>query len=256
MQTPLSPDNPHGPGRHGFAWEHVPGASAAHLDFGCGNGAFLASLRPKGIRRLAGVDASSEAVARAHERFPDLDIHRVGPGEALPFEDRAFASITMLDVLEHVYEQSQTLRDLVRVLADGGPLVVTVPQRYLFSCLDAGNLKFRFPRLHHRLFRLRHSEEEYVCRYASNPDGLIGDVSARKAWHEHFSPAGLAELLGSVGLQPMVWDGSGFFLRPLAPLVAALGAVPGLRRAGRAIERSDARAFRSMNLFCVARKKG
>jgi len=256
MHTRLSPDNPHGPSRYGFAWEHVPAGAAAHLDFGCSDGAFLASLRSKGIARLLGVDASRDAVDRARRRFPDLDVQHITPGAALPFADGVFTSITLLDVLEHVYGQADLLRELARILAADGRLIVTVPRRYVFSFLDAGNLKFRFPRLHRRFFLLRHTRDQYDRRYVASPDGLIGDVSARKRWHEHFRREGLADVLGRCGFEPLAWDGSGFFTRPLTPLLVVLGAVPGLRRVGRAIRRLDARCFASMNLFCVARKKG
>lgn len=256
MRTRLSPENPHGPSRYGFAWEHVTAGAAAHLDFGCYHGAFLASLRTKRISSLVGADASREAVENARRRFPDLDVRHVAAGAALPFADRSFASITLLDVLEHVYEQMDLLHELARVLADDGRLIVTVPRRYAFSFLDAGNWKFRFPRLHRRLFLLNHTRAEYQRRYVAAPDGLIGDVSARKRWHDHFSEAALAELLERGGFEPLVWDGSGFFARPLTPILVALEAIPGLRRVAQAIERLDARCFRSMNLFCVARKRG
>lgn len=255
MRTRLSPGNPHGPSRYGFAWEHVSAGGAAHLDFGCYDGGFLASLRTKGIARLVGIDASRDAVEKAYRRFPDLDVRAISPGAALPFADRSFTSATLLDVLEHVYEQEDLLRELARVLADDGRLIVTVPRQYVFSCLDVGNFKFRFPRLHRRVFLLRHSQEEYERRYVAAADGLIGDVSARKRWHEHFSQPGLAGLLGRAGFEPVVWDASGFLTRPLAPLLVILRAVPGLRRLAGTIQRADARCFGSMNLFCVARKK-
>jgi SAM-dependent methyltransferase len=255
MRTRLRPENPHGPSRYGFAWEHVPAGGAAHLDFGCYDGGFLASLRTKRIARLAGVDASRDAVENARRRFTDLDVRAIAPGAALPFADRSFTSVTLLDVLEHVHEQADLLCELARVLADDGRLIVTVPRQYVFSFLDAGNLKFRFPRLHRRLFLLRHSQEEYERRYVAGADGLIGDVSARKRWHEHFSQAGLVALLDRAGFEPVAWDASGFFTRPLTPLLVILEPVPGLRRLAGAIERADARCFGSMNLFCVARKK-
>ncbi len=254
MRTRLSTENPHGPSRYGFAWEHVPQAGDAHLDFGCGDGEFLATLRAKRIGRLVGLDASRDAAEKARARLPDLDVRRLAAGAAIPFADRTFTSITLLDVLEHVDAQGELLAELRRVLKDNGRLIITVPQEYIFSFLDAGNLKFRCPRLHRLLFRIGHSREEYERRYAANPDGLVGDVSARKAWHEHFSPAKLAAILGRAGLQAAEFDGSGCLARPLMPALWLMEFVPGLRCIAHRAAELDARTFRSMNLFCVAVK--
>ena len=77
MRTTIRPENPHGCNRYGFAWENVPENGKAHLDCGCCDGAFLHSLRGKGIGHLAGVDVCREAVAKGQGQYPDLDIRRI-----------------------------------------------------------------------------------------------------------------------------------------------------------------------------------
>jgi len=254
LKTPLSPGNPYGYTRYGYAWENVPAGSAAHLDLGCHDGAFLASLRRKGISRLAGADVAREAIDRARRQFPDMEFQHIAEGQPLPFADGTFASVTLLDVIEHVHEQTQLLNEINRVLAGGGRLIVTVPRRYAFSFLDVGNLKFRFPRLHRMLYCLAHSRSDYEQRYVRNPDGLVGDVSARKRHHEHFSQDALAALLAGSGFQAESFDGSAFFARPLVPLTWAGLRIPGLRAVVQRLLAADARRFESMNLFCIARK--
>ncbi len=254
MRTRISPDNPHGCNRHGFAWEHIPPAAAAHLDFGCHDGEFLASLSGKGIGRLVGVDAFGEAIRRANDAHPDIEAIHIAGGTALPFEDGAFASVSVLDVIEHVCDQVALLAEIRRVLADDGRLIVTVPRQYLLSALDVGNFKFRFPALHRWFYCRRHGRAEYQRRYLANPDGLIGDVSAAKRWHEHFTPAGLGSLLAQAGFAAETFDGSAFFTRALR----VLGLLPvrsaALARLGRRLYDWDAKRFEWMNLFCVARK--
>ena len=254
MRTRLTADNPHGCDRYGFAWHHVPAGGGAHLDYGCHDGKFLASLGPKNLGRRAGLDVARDPVAKARREFPDLDVRHVAQGAPLPFPDATFDSITLMDVLEHVWDQAGLLAELRRVLADGGRLIVTVPGRYVFSFCDMGNLKFIFPRLHRWFYTLAHSRAAYERRYVSDPDGLVGDISARKRWHEHFRRRDLAALLDRAGLEVLEFDGSCFFERPLGPLLWAMGKVPGLARLASAFSRFDARRFESMNLFCVAAK--
>ena len=145
MHTKISSDNHYGYDRWGFAWEYVETGSSAHLDFGCNDGKFMNALKDKKIARLAGVDVSAEAIDRGKGLYPDLAIVHIRQAADLAFKDGTFDSITILDVLEHVSGQSELLTELNRVLKDEGKLIVTVPGRHIFSFLDMGNFKFRFP---------------------------------------------------------------------------------------------------------------
>jgi SAM-dependent methyltransferase len=254
VHTRITSDNPFGHDRYGFAWQHVPAGGTAHLDFGCGDGRFLAALQAKGIGRLVGLDGSAEAVQRTQERFPGLDVRHLRGTIPLPFADKEFTSVSLMDVLEHVDEQDALLGELGRVLRDDGVLVITVPGRHVFSFLDLGNLKFRFPRLHRWHYRRRHSVPEYERRYVHNPDGLVGDVSARKRWHEHFDRRGLERLLRRHGLAVVEFDGAGFFVRILKIMEITVGRIGAVHSVIRKLTAWDARRFQSANLFCIARR--
>ena len=255
MKTRITPDNPHGYNRYGFAWENVPEGGQAHLDFGCSDGAFLATLKSKGIGRLVGVDISQDAVRKARKQFPDMEVIHIRQTVPLPFEDGLFTSITILDVIEHVAQQGILLNELNRVLKDDGTLVVTVPGQHIFSFLDTGNLKFRFPRLHRWYYCRRHSEAQYEYRYVSNPDGLVGDISEGKRWHEHFTRAKLEKLLNKSGFEVVAFDGAGFFNRIVRDIRFLCGWLRPLQPVFGRIQALDAKFFKSSNLFCVARKQ-
>ena len=112
MRTKVSSDNPYRHNRWGFAWGYVPEGTTAHLDFGCNKGTFLNSLTEKNIKKLVGVDVSEQAVKKGQQLFPKLDILKIRDAIPLPFDDATFESVTILDVLEHIYEQTQLLTEL------------------------------------------------------------------------------------------------------------------------------------------------
>jgi SAM-dependent methyltransferase len=256
MRTSRSTLNPFGESRHGYALEQVRAAgSHAHLDIGCFDGAFLQALAVLGVETLCGVDVNEDALSEGRPRFPALELIHVADTRSLPFADGRFDSVTLLDVLEHMAEDHQgvLLAEVRRVLRPGGIFVVTVPGQHVFSALDLGNLKFRFPRLHRRWYTRRHGADAYRYRYVDNPFGLVGDVSGEKRWHEHFSADRLGSLLEAAGFEVVDVDGSGLFMRPLR--IGRLVSPGPLRRVLDGLLVRDAGRFASANLFVTARRR-
>jgi SAM-dependent methyltransferase len=164
MRTKIEAGNPYGWDRYGYAWQHVPAGGSAHLDYGCGDGRFLAGLAGKRLGRVVGVDVSRDAVQRAKVVCAEARVLHVDGQSSLPFADGELSSISLLDVLEHVDEQDALLGELHRVLRDEGILIVTVPGQHVFSILDMGNLKFRFPWLHRWFYCRRHGQSGRLSR--------------------------------------------------------------------------------------------
>lgn len=258
MRTAITNGNPFGVDRYGYCWETLNDLSLAgkHLDFGSYDGHVAYELLRHAVvsQAVAADVVDVEAKFRLrHQRPPPHNLQFAPAGSLpLPFEDGHFDSISLLDVLEHVADQDSLLRELRRLLAPRGRIIVTVPKRHCFSILDMGNWKFRFPRIHKRYYSVRHSKAEYWSRYADPTDGLIGDIEIAKSWHEHFTEADLVQRLGRNGLGVVSLDGSGLFARPLALLrVVAPDALSGvLARAGV----WDAARFSSTHLYCTARR--
>ena len=98
-----------------------PGAEI--LDAGCGSGRNMVELAPRG--EVTGIELSPASAAVARSR----NVGEVVEGSVaeLPFEDDSFDFAVCLDVIEHLDDDLQTLRELRRVVRPGGRLLVTVP---------------------------------------------------------------------------------------------------------------------------------
>ena len=118
----------------------VPGGSARALDVGCGTGANAAVLRSH-VRGVVGLDFRPEGIATARRQHcGDASFVR-GEAARLPFADRAFDVVTVLDVLEHVDDEA-ALEEIVRVLRPGGAIIVSVPAMpwlWSYRDIDAGH---------------------------------------------------------------------------------------------------------------------
>jgi len=93
------------------------------LDVGCGTGENLRFLGEFG--EVKGIDNSPEAIRFSRKR--GFERVQLGRAEELPFPASTFDLITMLDLLEHLKDDSQALKEAYRVLKAGGSLLVTVP---------------------------------------------------------------------------------------------------------------------------------
>ncbi len=94
------------------------------LDIGCSTGTFLNQMRQNGWDAY-GVETSLHASEYARTHF-GLDVTTSTLGET-DFPDEFFDVVTMWDVLEHVNDPKETLRQIARILKPGGLLLVSVP---------------------------------------------------------------------------------------------------------------------------------
>ena len=101
------------------------------LDYGCGDGSFLAMLMssPATPRTAIGAEIHPELVADCQARFSAL------PGLSFILNDElesaeqvgAFDAVICMEVLEHVIQVEPLIERFDRLLAPGGSLLVSVP---------------------------------------------------------------------------------------------------------------------------------
>ncbi|MEO0648808.1 MAG: class I SAM-dependent methyltransferase [Cyanobacteria bacterium J06650_10] len=112
------------------------------LDCGVGTGAFSLALLDsiEQPAHVTGIDISHPMLTQAQQNLENhctaLDL-RWGNIRHLPFADESFDAVIFAHVLEHIAEPIETLREMVRVLKPGTPLIGSVTRRSLGQVLMA-----------------------------------------------------------------------------------------------------------------------
>lgn len=89
-------------------------------DIGCGGGFLTLELANKGWK-ATGVDVSESILDVGRKRDSQKRVNWVnGTAENLPVPDRHFDVVCMMDVLEHIHQPRQALKEVSRVLKPGG----------------------------------------------------------------------------------------------------------------------------------------
>jgi SAM-dependent methyltransferase len=91
------------------------------LDIGAGTGNVLAKFPATCVR--VGIDLSREMLTEARRTSPDL-LLAVATADRLPFADGAFDLVVTYSTLHHLPDSLAALREMQRVLAPGGMLVL------------------------------------------------------------------------------------------------------------------------------------
>ena len=222
------------------------------LDYGSRRGDFLLSLSSEYPNTsFLGVDLCMDDVEFANSLAADVcnvSFSAIQKNVALPFDSSSFRVIYMIGVLEHIADKKKILSELRRVVSEDGFLIIAVPGKHLFSFLDMGNFKFRFPSLHKRFVTWRHGHEYYKKKFSHNPYGLFGDVEIEAGWHYHFALNEFADLLANSGLKIKHRFGVGFFQRVIINIMFFL---PFLRKPLTTLLKLDSFYFSSTELLFV-----
>ena len=143
------------------------------LDLGCGTGINISIPLAKAGYRVVGIDLDLPSIQRARqlsEGITNIEFHCLDVRTWYP--DQPFDVIVCSEVLEHLNNLLEFMQQVLRLLAPGGCLVVTVPNGYGWFEMEQAVLRI-FPRLNTLTDRLQHA---WVRRFGG------ADLKARHEW--------------------------------------------------------------------------
>jgi ubiquinone/menaquinone biosynthesis C-methylase UbiE len=113
--------------------EMLRGVEGCILDVGCGPAVIETELLQRGLD-VVGVDISIEMLRHGLDRLATSPYRahcQLVPGdvERLEFADGTFDAVACMGVLEYVPDYTRALREIHRVLREGGLAVISVPNR-------------------------------------------------------------------------------------------------------------------------------
>ncbi|WXG39934.1 MAG: methyltransferase domain-containing protein [Candidatus Freyarchaeum deiterrae] len=107
------------------------------LDLGCGAGGVCVSFANRN-NMVIGLDLDKKLINLTKVNVSDSEDHfppkggvseTLASGTDLPFEDETFDLVLCNDVIEHLDKQEELIREIYRVLKEGGYLYLTTPNR-------------------------------------------------------------------------------------------------------------------------------
>ena len=101
------------------------------LEAGCGEG-YGADLIAGVAHKVTALDYDEATVAHVRARYPRVNVMHANLTE-LPLADRSVDVVVNFQVIEHLWDQPQFVRECARVLRPSGLLIVSTPNRITFS---------------------------------------------------------------------------------------------------------------------------
>lgn len=115
--------------RYRFATQYVRHKRV--LDIACGEGYGTAALFHAGAKQVIGIDISADACRHARKKY-GIDA-RTGDALHIPIPSQSIDIIVSFETIEHLGDPAAFLNECKRVLASQGQLIISTPNREIYS---------------------------------------------------------------------------------------------------------------------------
>ncbi len=119
---------------HRYLWAARVVGGLKVLDLGSGEG-FGAAILAESAAQVVGVDVDARTVehSRLNYAAANLEFHIGTALDLSMFEAGSFGAVVAFEIIEHIRDQERVLEEVARLLADDGLLVISTPDRRLYS---------------------------------------------------------------------------------------------------------------------------
>lgn len=140
------------------------------VDIGAGIGVYLPNLSET-YEHVLSLDNNPEILKWGHKTFTEPNINSIsGDARALPVKDASADLVICSEVLEHIEENRQCLKEIHRILKPGGRLLLSMPQPWSLLEITARVV----------LTPLLLPLAQQIYREPVHPTGHINLISAKK----------------------------------------------------------------------------
>ena len=161
------------------------------LDLACGEG-YGSSFMADVARSVVGVDISDEAVQNASTVYSKANLtFQQGSAIALDFANASFDVVVSFETIEHLAEQAEMLAEIRRVLRPNGLLVISSPNRPIYSEESGEHNEFHVKELDFNEFdellkvqfpAIKYFGQRMLMGSVIQP--LEGGQDSYRAWHD------------------------------------------------------------------------
>ena len=187
---------------HRYAFASQFAADLKVLDAACGEG-YGAYLLAGSAAEVVGVDLSEVAVAHAISRYSAAEnlYFEVADVTQLDFSENTFDLIVSFETLEHLEAQEQMLDEFRRVLKPNGKLVISSPDKAIYTDRMGTDNEFHVRELYRDEFEALIASRFPACRILGQKLAFISAIWASGSLSE-----GLAQVISDQGNIDDRWD--------------------------------------------------
>ncbi len=173
-----------------YALEALEKIKGRVLDIGCGTGDLLMELKKfRPDLEIIGCDKNKKPGVSSKQFLEDEAKIVFGDAEKLPFAAKSFDAVLMFDVLEHLENPKQALKEIKRVLKKEGVFHLTVPCERSLATWDGW--LYRFFRINLKRDSIGHiqlfTSEEIGKMMKEQGFEMIDYYFSRHFWDQFFS---------------------------------------------------------------------
>jgi ubiquinone/menaquinone biosynthesis C-methylase UbiE len=153
------------------------------LDIACGEG-YGSAMLAQVARNVIGVDVDNATVVHAARSYRRANLRFVqGDARYVPMPDASVDVVTSFETLEHFFEQEKFLREVFRILRPDGFLIISTPDRDVYSPSGRAANRFHVRELSRDEFASQLSHFPTVLLFQQRP--LVGSLIASQAKCEY-----------------------------------------------------------------------